>query len=266
MDEFQVGNAETYDVVVRPLGDAAYALVAEAVDRSGMALGTLAPRPGLRAAAPPLRSPLLDTMKDMGMAMTTPSTGPAMSPMTMQEMKGMSAVGSNNASVKLGPGVQSLTAMPQDRTGEPGQGLEAVGHTVLVYQDLVSLTPTAAPPEPTRALEIHLTGNMERYMWGLDGKKFSETTEPYTFSRGERVRVTLINDTMMAHPMHLHGHFFELVYGPADRRPKKHTVIVAPAGKVAWDFTAEGGDWAFHWPPPLSHARGDVPSVQRQAE
>jgi FtsP/CotA-like multicopper oxidase with cupredoxin domain len=83
-------------------------------------------------------------------------------------------------------------------------------------------------------------------MWGFDGRKFSEATKPYAFTAGERVRVNLINDTMMAHPIHLHGHFFELAHGPEGYRPRKHTVIVLPGGKVAWDFTAEGGDWAFH--------------------
>ena len=95
-------------------------------------------------------------------------------------------------------------------------------------------------------MDIHLTGNMERFMWGFDGEKFSETTKPYAFEKGERVRVNLINDTMMTHPIHLHGHFFELVHGPAGFHPRKHTVNVLPGGKVAFDFTATPGDWAFH--------------------
>ena len=97
-------------------------------------------------------------------------------------------------------------------------------------------------------MEIHLTGNMERFMWGFDGRRFSELVEPIRFARNERVRVTLVNDTMMAHPIHLHGHFFELVTGaPADRQPLKHTVNVAPGSTVSFDLTAnEPGDWAFH--------------------
>jgi FtsP/CotA-like multicopper oxidase with cupredoxin domain len=146
----------------------------------------------------------------------------------------------------MGPGVQTIAPMPMDRTGEPGQGLESVGHRVLVYQDLVALTPNPDLRTPSRALDIHLTGNMERFMWGFDDEKLSDAPKPYAFRKGERVRVTLINDTMMAHPIHLHGHFFELAHGPAGFGPRKHTVIVAPGGRVAWDFTPVSGDWAFH--------------------
>jgi FtsP/CotA-like multicopper oxidase with cupredoxin domain len=117
---------------------------------------------------------------------------------------------------------------------------------VLVYKDLVALTPNPDIRTPTRALEIRLTGNMERFMWGFDGRKFSEAIKPYAFEKGERVRVTLVNDTMMAHPIHLHGHFFELTHAPVGFGPRKHTVIVLPGGKVSWDFTADPGDWAFH--------------------
>ena len=165
----------------------------------------------------------------------------------MGDMAGMSMLDPKNApQVKMGPGVQTIAPMPMDRTGEPGQGLESVGHRVLVYKDLVALSPNADTRTPTRALDIHLTGNMERFMWGFDGLKFSETTQPYSFEKNERVRVTLINDTMMAHPIHLHGHFFELTHAPAGYGPRKHTVMVLPGGKVAWDFTADPGDWAFH--------------------
>jgi hypothetical protein len=89
---------------------------------------------------------------------------------------------------------------------------------------------------------------MERFMWGFDGRKFSELVEPIRFERNERVRVTLVNDSMMSHPIHLHGHFFELVTGgPAGHQPLKHTVNVAPGSKVAFDLTADApGDWAFH--------------------
>jgi FtsP/CotA-like multicopper oxidase with cupredoxin domain len=148
--------------------------------------------------------------------------------------------------VKMGPGVQTIAPMPMDRTGDAGQGLESVGHRVLVYKDLIALEPNTDLRPPTRALEIRLTGNMERFMWGFDGKRFSEKPTPYSFEKGERVRVTLVNDTMMAHPIHLHGHFFELAHGPEGYGPRKHTVNVLPGGKVSWDITAEPGDWAFH--------------------
>ena len=277
VDEFQIGNAETYDVIVEPTEDRAFTLVAEAVDRSGMARGTLAPRAGMVAPVPPLRERPRTTMKDMGMDMSAMNIGASPTPAVgMEGMAGMAgAAGSapgmapprlrgsdvmgdmggmkmsmrdpqNAPGVKMGPGVQTISPMPMDRTGEPGQGLESVGHRVLVYQDLAALEPNPDTRIPSRALDIHLTGNMERFMWGFDGEKFSETTKPYSFLKGERVRVTLINDSMMAHPIHLHGHFFELAHGPAGYRPRKHTVIVLPGGKVAWDFTAQGGDWAFH--------------------
>jgi CopA family copper-resistance protein len=277
VDEFQIGNAETYDVIVQPTADRAFTLVAEAVDRSGMARGMLAPRPGMATHVPPLRTRPLATMKDMGMDMSamnmaggTPASGgaagmagmsgmaaaiPGMAPPKPRGADVMGAMGGmkmsmrdrqNAPGVKMGPGVQTISPIPVDRTGEPGQGLESVGHRVLVYRDLISFEPNPDTRKPSRALDIHLTGNMERFMWGFDGEKFSEASRPYAFRKGERVRVTLINDTMMAHPIHLHGHFFDLADGPSGFRPRKHTVIVSPGGKVAWDFTPEAGDWAFH--------------------
>ncbi|WP_374344928.1 copper resistance system multicopper oxidase [Phenylobacterium sp.] len=320
VDEFQIGNAETYDVIVQPANDQAYTLVAEAIDRSGMGRATLAPRPGMSAEVPPLRRRPVLTMKDMGMDMSAHgghggmagmdmSTMPAMDHSAMpgmdhSNMAGMdhsampgmdhanmggmdhsgmagmdhSAMGgaaavpgmgpprtrgldtmaampgmsmnmldySKAPQVKKGPGVQMIAPMPMDRTGEPGLGLESVGHRVLVYKDLIALAPNPDTRAPDRALDIHLTGNMERFIWGFDGWKFSENPPPYSFRAGERVRVTLINDSMMTHPIHLHGHFFELVHGPVGFMPRKHTVNVAPGGKVTFDFTAEAGDWAFH--------------------
>ncbi|MES3028414.1 MAG: copper resistance system multicopper oxidase [Pseudomonadota bacterium] len=274
VDEFQIGNAETYDVIIQPTQDQAFTLVAEAVDRSGMGRATLVPRPGMTAPVPPLRERPLATMKDMGMDMSAMDMGSgdmagmdhgAMAGMTAAapgmaapKSRGSDAMGDmggmkmsmrdpqNAPGVTMGPGVQTIAPMPLDRTGEPGQGLEAVGHRVLVYKDLVALERNRDTRTPSRALDIHLTGNMERFMWGFDGKRFSEKPTPYSFTTGERVRVTLINDTMMTHPIHLHGHFFELAQGPEGFAPRKHTVNVLPGGKVSWDITAEAGDWAFH--------------------
>jgi FtsP/CotA-like multicopper oxidase with cupredoxin domain len=238
VDEFQIANAETFDVIVRP-GDLAYALVAEAADSSGMARATLAPRPGMTAAVPPLRARPVLTMRDMGMDMS------GMAGMDMD----MSMRNPDNApQVKLGPGVQMIAPMPIDRTGDRGTGLEAVPGRVLVYKDLEALHPNPDPRPFTRQLEIHLTGNMDRFMWSFDGESFSEVVKPIPFRRDERVRVTLVNDTMMNHPIHLHGHFVELVNGKApDRQPRKHTVNVMPGGKLTFDLTADApGDWAFH--------------------
>jgi FtsP/CotA-like multicopper oxidase with cupredoxin domain len=118
---------------------------------------------------------------------------------------------------------------------------------VLVYDDLVAAAPNPDVRAPSRSMEIHLTGNMERYMWSLDGETLSDVTAPIPFTLNERVRVTLVNDTMMNHPIHLHGHFFELVTGHGDHAPRKHTVNVAPGGKLTFDLTADAeGDWAFH--------------------
>ncbi|MES2902766.1 MAG: copper resistance system multicopper oxidase [Pseudomonadota bacterium] len=149
--------------------------------------------------------------------------------------------------VDKNPGVQSISPMPTDRTGEPPVGLEGLGHRVLLYRDLVALARNADVRAPSRALDIHLTGNMERYMWSFDGVKMSEPAQPIPFRLNERVRVTLINDTMMPHPIHLHGHFFELVTGHGAFGPRKHTVNVPPGGKMTFDVTADAaGDWAFH--------------------
>jgi CopA family copper-resistance protein len=250
VDEFQIGSAETYDVIVQPAEDKAFTLVAEASDRSGMARATLAPRPGMTAPIPPLRARPLASMKDMGMDMSSMNMpGMDISKMDMSGTGGtkMSMRDPANApGVALGPGVQALSPMALDRTGEPGQGLEGDDGRVLTYRDLTAVTPNPDTRPPSRSLDIHLTGNMQRFIWGFDGRTFSEGPRPYAFRAGERVRVTLINDTMMAHPIHLHGHFFELASGPAGFRARKHTVTVAPGGTVAWDFTATPGEWAFH--------------------
>ena len=155
--------------------------------------------------------------------------------------------GSNAPQVKMGPGVQTISPMPTDRSGEAPQGLDGMDHRVLVYRDLVALERNQDVRAPSRSLAIHLTGNMERYMWSFDGVKLSDPAEPIPFRVGERVRVTLINDTMMPHPIHLHGHFFELVTGHGANSPRKHTVNVPPGGKMSFDLTADAvGDWAFH--------------------
>ena len=260
VEEFQISPAETYDVIVQPLEDRAYSLVAEAADRSGMGRATLAPRLGMSAPVPPLRERPLATMKDMGMdhgstaGMDHAAMGHAMPDpaMSAHDMSGGSMAMDmrdprNAPSVKMGPGVQTISPSPFDRLGEPGQGLEGVGHRVLSYRDLRSLTPNPDPRAPSRALEIHLTGNMERFMWAFDGEAFGPIKAPIAFRRDERVRVTLINDSMMAHPIHLHGHFFEVVTGHPGQHPRKHTVNVLPGAKVSFDLTAdEPGDWAFH--------------------
>jgi len=268
VDEFQIGVAETYDVVVTPTEDRAYTFVAEVNDRSGMARATLAPRAGMIAAVPPLRERPLATMKDMGMGgMGAGDAACAPEHAAMGHCTPAADAGGDHAAMGHGaggmdhsmrdfsvapqvardPGVQTISPMPVDRMVEPGQGLENVGHKVLTYHDLVALDRNPDVRAPDRSLDIHLTGNMERFMWSFDGKKMSDVHEPIPFIEGERVRVNLINDSMMVHPIHLHGHFFELVTGKGDRAPRKHTVLVQPGGTATFDFTADAlGDWAFH--------------------
>ena len=241
VDELQIGNAETYDVIVQPDGRP-YSFIAEGIDRSGMGVATLSPRAGMRAAVPPLRERPTLTMMDMGM-MDHSTHGGGSSGMAMDHnMRDKSKV-----DFEVGPGVDMIAPMPMDRSGHPGIGLDNVGHKVLTYKDLVSLQPNADKRVPTRRIDIHLTGNMERFMWSMDGEQMSENPEPYRFARNERVRLRLINDSMMTHPMHLHGHFFEIVNGNAGHQPLKHTVRVLPGGFIDLDLTADApGDWAFH--------------------
>ena len=289
VDEFQIGNAETYDVIVQPENQA-YTLVAESIDRSGMGHATLAPRLGMRAAVPPLRERPTLGMDDMGMgsmggmdhgaAPGSPAgSAGAMPGMDHGSMPGMTggggaqsgsmsgmnhgspaagaaaAVDHSNMNMRdkskvnfpVGVGVDMIAPMPSEGTDHPGVGLEDVGHRVLTYKDLVSLTPNRDTRAPTRFLEIHLTGNMERFMWSMDGQQLSENPEPYRFARNERVRMRLVNDTMMTHPMHIHGHFWEIVNGNPGNQPLKHTVKVPPGRFVDLDLTADApGDWAFH--------------------
>ncbi|MBN8849417.1 MULTISPECIES: copper resistance system multicopper oxidase [unclassified Sphingomonas] len=243
VDELQVAVAETYDLIVEPREDRAYTIVGESIDRSGMARATLAPRAGMAGEVPPLRPRPLATMRDMGMDMG----GMAMPGMDHGAMKHSMRDFTNAPEVKKTPAVQTISPMPVDRTGEPGQGLADVGHRVLTYRDLVAVARNPDVRAPGRQMRIHLTGNMERYMWAFDGEKLSAVTAPIPFARDERVRVTLVNDTMMGHPIHLHGHFFELVTGHGDHAPRKHTVQVQPGGTVTFDVTTDAvGDWAFH--------------------
>ena len=245
VDEFQIGVAETYDVIVSP-PDGSHAIVAEAMDRSGMGVASLTSHNGHRANPPPLREIPTLTMVDMGM-MDHSAHGSGMEGMSGMDhsMRDKSLVPED---VEVGPGVDMIAPMPMDRMDFPGLGLDKVGHRVLRYTDLKAkrMNPHRMVE---REMEIHLTGNMERYMWSFDGKKFTAVTDdPIRFAYDERVRVKLVNQTMMAHPIHLHGHFFELVNG-ADHmhQPLKHTVIVQPGGTATFDLTAnEQGDWAFH--------------------
>ena len=272
IDEFQMGVAETYDVIIEPKEAKPYAFVAESLDRAGQVVATFGPRPGMRASIPSLREKPLLTMKDMGMDHSSMNmsgddmagmdhsqmdmSGDDMSEMDMSgdDMSEMDHSKMNmgprevlEKKIKRGPGVVNIAEMPVSRLHEPGIGLENVPHRTLKYSDLRSLEPNPDTREPEREIVLHLTSNMERYMWSFNGEKFTHVYDPIKFYEGERVRLTLINNTMMPHPIHLHGMFFDVVNGSKNHKPRKHTMIVKPGEKQSWDISAEHvGDWAFH--------------------
>jgi len=275
VEEFRIGVAETYDVIVRPR-PGAYPIFAQAQDRSGYARGTLAFRQGMETVVPPLDPPALRTMADMGMSHGSMEHGGkdhsttgggtvdhskmdhgAMDHSKMeQEPTGRAAPsaastptsnadGVDPASLRGKPSVDNVAMAPKDRLGEAGTGLDGNGRRVLTYRALRSIVPRAGA-SPQRAIEFHLTGNMERWVWGFNGKKFSES-KAVRVKLGERIRFVLVNDTMMEHPIHLHGFLFEVENGQGDRLPLKHTINVKPGERLSFVFTAdEPGHWAFH--------------------
>ena len=264
-DEFQIAVAETLDVLVRPGEDRAYTVMAESMDRSGYVRGTLTPRPGMEAPVPTLREPPRRTMVDMGMAhgemeqvsegdhkghgMDHGGHGQAMEHGANGDMA-MASIGpiiARHGPERHGPGNVTVAEVQRDRLAEPGTGLENVPHRVLSYAQLRNIKPMADRREPSQTIELHLTGNMERYMWSFDGVRFHEIRDTVHFPYGERIRLILVNDTMMEHPIHLHGMFMELENGQGDHLPFKHTVSVKPAERLSLLITAdEPGRWAFH--------------------
>jgi CopA family copper-resistance protein len=312
VEEFRIGVAETYDVIVRPT-QSAYTIFAQAEDRSGYARGTLATHEGLAAAVPPLDPRPLRTMTDMGMGgmahggsspggigthkmddmdkQGAPATPPGPAPtsgmdhskmpgMPQQDMSGMdhskmpgmshdmngmdqgkmpgapaaqqASIPTSNAdgvdpkSLAGKPSVDNVAMEPRNRLAEAGDGLDGNGRRTLTYADLRSIKPTTQGGPPTRAIEFHLTGNMHRWIWGFNGKKFSEAG-PIAVKLGERIRFVLINDTMMEHPIHLHGYLFEVENNQGNRLPLKHTINVKPGERMSFVFTADApGHWAFH--------------------
>ena len=297
VDEFCIGVAETYDVIVEPKDDRAYTVFAQDIARSGYARGTLTPNPGLTASIPELDTVANLEHVDMGMnmmahgqhqmadGMTMPGmdhgqhqmsdarTMPGMAHdqhpmadgMNMQEMKlEKSGSGSikpaslkpnpsdftarqvKHAATEYGPHVDMRADVPQYRLADPGAGLRGNGRRVLTYADLRSPRSTYNQREPDREIELHLTGNMGRYMWSIDGVKHSDA-EPLRWRLGERLRITFVNDTMMNHPMHLHGMWSDLESGDNNSLPRKHTVIVQPGSRISYRVTVDAeGSWAYH--------------------
>jgi FtsP/CotA-like multicopper oxidase with cupredoxin domain len=233
VDEFRFGPAETYDVIVQPKDDHVYTIFAQVADRSGFACGSLATRPGLRGAVPALDPPPLRGMDDMGMG-------------GMDGMKMDHGAMAHGSALKPGVSVDNVAMMPRDRLGEAGTGLDGNGRRVLRYADLRARRPAVDQRGPSREITLHLTGNMRRYIWGFDGRTVDEA-EPILLARNERVRFVLINDTMMEHPVHLHGLWSELENGQGDFRPLKHTILVKPGERLGYLVTADvPGRWAFH--------------------
>ena len=244
VDEFRIGPAETYDVLIIP-EDGAYTIFAQSMDRSGYARGTLASRPGLAAPVPELDRPQWLSMADMMGAM---GRGGGMAGMEGRDHGGhtMTAVQARHAKTEYGPGVDMRVDEPRVNLDDPGVGLRNNGRRVLTYADLHTIGGPLDTRGAEREIELHLTGNMERYTWSLDGLEFGQST-PVHFRPGERLKVSLHNDTMMTHPMHLHGMWQEL-QGPEGRfQVRKHTINVQPAQRVSFLVSADAlGRWAWH--------------------
>ena len=287
VDEFRIAVAEAYDVLVTPEDDKAYTIFAEAMDRSGYARATLAPRPGMEAPVPERRQIADRGMEAMGAHAGMDHSQMAgmdhsqmagmdhsqMAGMDHSQMAGMdhskmagmdhSQMAGMDHSQMAGMDHSKMTGLQADaaqggmlmagaaqqgaRYDQAGIGLDQSLRRVLVYQDLKAYSPWPDRRGPMREMELHLTGNMERYMWSFDGKKFSEVNGPIHFHKDERLRLILINDTMMEHPIHLHGMWMELENGHGDLIPRKHTLNVKPGERVSALITADAeGSWAFH--------------------
>jgi CopA family copper-resistance protein len=254
VDEFRIATAETYDVIVEPHDDRPYTIFAQAIDRSGYARGTLAPRLGMTAEVPPLDPRPLLTMSDMGMSHGSgmhhggDEAGvdhAAMGHAPAAHGDG-SAIAVRHAASEHGPTVDMTVEQASTGLDHPGVGLRDNGRRVLSYADLHTVGGPIDRREPAREVELHLTGHMERFVWSFDGQKFSEA-EPLRFKLGERLRITLVNDTMMTHPIHLHGMWSEVETPQGEFQVRKHTVMVNPAQRISYAVTADAlGRWAYH--------------------
>ncbi|WP_017940230.1 copper resistance system multicopper oxidase [Zestomonas thermotolerans] len=280
VDEFRIAVAETYDVIIEPDSEQAYTVFAQSMDRTGYARGTLAVQEGLSAPVPsPDPRPLI-AMGDMGMdhgsmggmdhgsmagmdhgsmsGMDHGSMQGGMAGMDHSQMAGMDhsgmagmagmagAMQAHPASETNNPLVDMQTMTPTHKLDDPGIGLRDNGRRVLTYSDLRSTFPDPDGREPSRTIELHLTGHMEKFSWSFDGIKFSDA-EPLRLKYGERVRITLVNDTMMAHPIHLHGMWSDLEDANGNFLVRKHTIDMPPGSKRSFRVTADAlGRWAFH--------------------
>ena len=270
VDEFRFGPGETYDVIVKPTDDA-HSIFAQSMDRTGYTRGTLAIKQGLAAHVPTVDEPEWLAMKDMmgemsqggmsGMDHSGDMSGMQMGPSSMDHSamsmdhsqhnmnRNPLAVPSqsvNHASSEYGPSVDARVDMPRTNLDDPGIGLRNNGRRVLTLADLRTVGGPLDPRLPEREVELHLTGNMERYTWSFDGLEFGKST-PVHFRHGERVRVILQNDTMMTHPMHMHGVWSELENDKGEFVARRHTIPVQPAQRISFLINADAlGRWAWH--------------------
>ena len=236
VDEFRIATAETYDVIVEPSGRDAFTIVAQSADRTGYAAGTLAVRAGLRAEVPALDEPQLLTMADMGHGEMAGHDMPG------HEMPEQAHPESENGN----PLVDMQAMMPTARLDDPGVGLRDNGRRVLTYSDLRNVFDDPDGRDPGRTIEMHLTGHMEKFAWSIDGVKFSDA-HPVRLKYGERVRIVLVNDTMMSHPMHLHGMWSDLENEAGEFMVRKHTIDIQPGTRRSFRVRADAlGRWAFH--------------------
>lgn len=256
IDEFRIAVAETYDVIVEPENEQAYTLFAQSMDRTGYSRGTLAVREGMQGPVPALDPRPLISMSDMGMDHGN------MAGMEHNNMAGMdhdSMAGMNHGSMTTGSAMQShpasetnnplidmQTMTPTPKLNDPGIGLRDNGRRVLTYSDLRSTFIDPDGREPGRTIELHLTGHMEKFAWSFDGIKFSDA-QPLRLKYGERLRITLVNDTMMTHPIHLHGMWSDLEDENGNFMVRKHTIDMPPGAKRSYRVTADAlGRWAYH--------------------
>lgn len=265
IDEFRIAVAETYDVIVEPESEQAYTIFAQSMDRTGYSRGTLAVREGLQAPVPAVDPRPLISMSDMGMdhggmgdmdhgSMEGMDHGDmagmdhgSMAGMNHGDMAGASAaMQSHPDSETNNPLVDMQTMTPTPKLGDPGIGLRDNGRRVLTYADLRSTFPDPDGRAPGRTIELHLTGHMEKFAWSFDGIKFSDA-EPLRLKYGERLRITLVNDTMMTHPIHLHGMWSDLEDENGNFMVRKHTIDMPPGSKRSYRVTADAlGRWAYH--------------------
>jgi len=271
IDEFRIAVAETFDVIVEPTGQDAFTIFAQAMDRTGFAAGTLATRAGLSAPVPETDPRPVLTMADMGhggmgddrgamgeSAGAAPTADPhaghalpapaaAPDPHAGHDMSAMGGAMQAHPPTEQGnPLVDMQTMAPSAKLDDPGIGLRNNGRRVLSYADLTSAFDDPDGREPTRTIELHLTGHMERFAWSFDGIKFSNA-EPVRLTYGERVRIVLVNDTMMTHPIHLHGMWSDLEGDDGRFKVRKHTIDMPPGSRRSYRVTADAlGRWAYH--------------------